>query len=234
MESKIAAEVSPRKGARSRGHLVEHRAKRKQIGPRIQFLAQGLLRRHIRDCAQSSAGAGQILIAGLDRGLRSADRGRPRSYLGQAEIQNLRVAALGDENVRRLDVAVHYALRMSPVQRICDLDGDLEQCVQLHRPVADQMLQGGAIQKLHRNERPSVGLANVVYRADVGMIQRGCRFGLALETGQRLRIGGQIIRQKLQRHRTVQARVLRLIHHTHPASPKFFEEAIVRNGLADH
>ena len=48
--------------------------------------------------------------------------GRGREF-GQAEIQDLGVAALGDENVRGLDIAVHDVLRVGGIERIRDLDG---------------------------------------------------------------------------------------------------------------
>ena len=44
----------------------------------------------------------------------------------QAEIENLRLTARGDENVRRLDVAVDDPLAMRCVQPIGSLNGDVE------------------------------------------------------------------------------------------------------------
>jgi hypothetical protein len=70
--------------------------------------------------------------------------------------------------------------------------------------------------------------------ADVRVIQgrRGLR--LTLEAGQSLRILGNIVREELQSDKTVELYVLGLVHHTHPAAAEFFDDAIVRNGLADH
>jgi len=45
-------------------HLVEHRAEGKQVAPRVQFLAPGLLRRHVGDGADGGAGIGQLLVDG--------------------------------------------------------------------------------------------------------------------------------------------------------------------------
>ena len=47
--------------------------------------------------------------------------------LGQSEIENLGVPALGDENVRGLDVAVDDAFGVRGVERIGNLDGEREQ-----------------------------------------------------------------------------------------------------------
>jgi hypothetical protein len=43
-------------------------------------------------------------------------------HFGQAEIQNFRVAAFGDENVRRLDVAVHNAVGVGGIQSVGHLN----------------------------------------------------------------------------------------------------------------
>jgi hypothetical protein len=44
--------------------------------------------------------------------------------LAMAEIENLGVRAFGDEDVRRLDVAVNDSLGMSCIQGIGDLDSE--------------------------------------------------------------------------------------------------------------
>jgi hypothetical protein len=51
--------------------------------------------------------------------------------LRQAEIQNLRLLALLNENVRRLDVAVDDALGMGGVQPVGYLDGQIQQRIDL-------------------------------------------------------------------------------------------------------
>jgi hypothetical protein len=60
--------------------------------------------------------------AGQNRPLWS----RPAAYLrhlGQSEIQNLGVSALGNEDVCGLDVAMHYAFRVRGIQGIGNFDG---------------------------------------------------------------------------------------------------------------
>jgi len=43
-----------------------------------------------------------------------------------------------------------------------------------------------------------------------------------------------IIRQELQSNKAVQLHVLRLVDHTHPATAEFLDNAVVRDGLANH
>ena len=63
------------------------------------------------------------------------------------------------------------------------------------------------------------------------MIQRGGCFGFALEAAERLRIFGDVVRQKLQRHKAAELDVFRLINHTHTAATELFQDAVVRDGL---
>src|ERR1700688_1449505 len=86
-----------------------------------------------------------------------------RLHLRQTKIQNLGASALGDENVRRLDVAMHDALGMGRVERV----GIVE------RPSCDVVLQGLALEILHRDVRLLVTLADFVNRANVGMVESG-------------------------------------------------------------
>ena len=70
----------------------------------------------------------------------------------------------------------------------------------------------------------AVLLANVVNRADVGMVQRRGRLRLSLKTRECLRVPGNLLRQKLQRHEAVKPSVLRLVDHTHATAAKLFDE----------
>jgi hypothetical protein len=66
------------------------------------------------------------------------------------------------------------------------------------------------------------------------MVQCGRSLRFALEAGESLCILGNVVREKLQCDKTVQLNVLGLVNHTHPASAEFLEDAVMRNGLAEH
>ena len=88
------------------------------------------------------------------------------------------------------------------------------------------------VQILHGDKRFAGTFANIVNRADVRMIQRRRRLRLPLKSRQRLRIRRHVIRQKFQRHKAVQPRIFRLVHHAHTAATKLFNNQVVGNGLA--
>ena len=60
------------------------------------------------------------------------------------------------------------------------------------------MVQGRALHELHGYKGATFLLADVVDRADVGMIERGGGPSFAAKTLQRLRITGDVIRKKLE------------------------------------
>ena len=155
-------------------------------------------------------------------------------HLRQSEVENLGVPAPGDEDVRRLDVAMNDALAVRRIQRVGHFGREIEQQFVLHRTPADAMLQRHAVEKLHDHEDAAVFLADVVNGADVGMIQRRSRARLAAKTLQRSRIARHIVRQKLERDKASQARVLGLVDDTHAAAAELFDNAVVRDGGVDH
>ncbi len=161
-------------------------------------------------------------------------RGLERHRSGQAEIHNLGMAALGYEDVCRLDVAMNNALRMGGIEGVRDIESDLQKAMQLHRLAADEMFQGDAIQKLHDDEGLIVIVVNLMDGADVGMVQGRSCARLAAKARQGQRIVSDLGRQKLDGHEASQLEVLGLIDHAHAAAAEFFHNAVVGNGLVDH
>ena len=125
MASKITSGAFPAKWQGPGGHLVQDRAKGEQVAARIEFLGANLFRRHIGYGAHRSAAIGEGLFQG--RAVAAGTLGLEN--LDQSEVEDLGVTARGDENVGRLDVAMHNASGMRGVQRVGDLDGKRKQCL---------------------------------------------------------------------------------------------------------
>ncbi len=181
---------------RSRCHFVQNCTERKQIGAGIQFLALGLLRGHVGDGSKRRTGTGEMIRVHRLRVQRCnvARRTARQTDLRQSKVQNLGVTALGDEDVRRLDVPVDDPFGMGGIEGIRNFDGERENQVRFQRTIADAMLQRHAVQKLHNNERLTFVLGNLVYHADIGMAEGRGGLRLALETSQSLLILGQFFR----------------------------------------
>ena len=70
--------------------------------------------------------------------------------VGDAEVADQRGAVVGDQDVARLDVAVHDARRVGRGQRRADLGADLRRLLDLQRPArAEQGGQGDRGDELH-------------------------------------------------------------------------------------
>ena len=102
------------------------------------------------------------------------------------------------------------------------------------RPARDAVLQRLAVEKLHGDEGLAVLLADFIDGADVGMIQGGSGLRFALKSLQRLRVLGDISGRNFRATKRPQPRVLGLVDHAHAAAAEFFDDAVVRDGLADH
>ena len=66
------------------------------------------------------------------------------------------------------------------------------------------------------------------------MIQCGSSLGLALKTGDRLRVMGHVLGEELERDQAVELQVLSFVHDAHAAAAQLLEDPVVRNAVADH
>jgi hypothetical protein len=70
-------------------------------------------------------------------------------------------------------------------------------------------------------------------RADVGMIQGRGGLGLTPKTFQSLAVLRKVFREEFERNKSLKARVLGLVDHTHAAIAELLQNAVVRHGLPD-
>ena len=166
----LAQQLAERAGAErslAAQHLVHHRAERIEVGARVERVALHLLGRHV------GRAAGHALEA---RDLGIGDQ-------RDAEIDDAHVAILGEQDVRRLDVAVHHAARVRVVQRLCDLVDDL------HDLLDGQQAAGTAVRRqcaravdvLGDDVTPPLLLARIVDRHDVRVLELADHVRLAHE-----------------------------------------------------
>ena len=147
---------------------------------------------------------------------------RPLNELRHAEIQNLRMALLSDEDILRLDVAMDDALLVGSLETFGDFNRKCEEFVDGKRATAfpgfNTLTQRLPAQKLHDNESLAFVFIHLVNRADAGMIERRSSPGLLLEAQKCGRIGRQVRQQELDRYpaaqRELTARVRAVLRRT--------------------
>ena len=144
------------------------------------------------------------------------------------------MAAFSYENVCGFDVAVYDAFRVSGVERVGDFNGECDQRLIVERAAHDHVLQRQAIQILHRDETLALVFADFVDGADIGMVEGGGGAGFATEALQSLRVLRDIVRQELEGDKAAERGVFGLVDHAHAAATQLFNDAIVRDGLANH
>jgi len=154
--------------------------------------------------------------------------------LGKTEIEHLRLAALGHKYISGFDVAMDDALNVCGIERIRDLDTEIQELLQRERLAVNVMAQGIAVDELHGDERLAVLLANVINSADVRVVEGGSGMGFSAEAFEGQRILPQIFWKKFQGDCAVEAHILSLEDHAHTASAKSFQDAVVRDGFANH
>ena len=144
------------------------------------------------------------------------------------------MSALGDKDVRGFDVAVDDAFRVGGVERVGNLDRQPEQNIGFDRSAGDAMLQRHPVEKFHDQKGMAICLPDLMDGADIGMVQRRGRLRLPLEAGQGLSVFGDVNGQKLQGYKSVEGCVLGLVDNPHAAATQLLDDAVVRDGLADH
>ncbi len=107
-------------GRFARKHLEQHAAECPDVGPLIDCLAAGLLGRHISGGAEDDSRA-----SGRNRYCRRVDtlagRGSLPHRLCQAEVQHFHHTRWRDFDVRRFQIAMHFAFLMRCFERFGDL-----------------------------------------------------------------------------------------------------------------
>ena len=88
---------------------------------------------------------------------------------------------------------MHDSLGVGGVQAVGDLNADLEELGNIHRLAGDAVFQGLAFEKFHGDEGAPFELADIVNRADVGVIQRGSGASFAAKALDGLRVLGNIV-----------------------------------------
>ena len=129
---------------------------------------------------------------------------------------------------------MHHPTRVRGIERVHNLDGQVEQLIQLHRPRLNEFPKLLSLQVLHHQKRLAGGFVEIVQRADIRVIECGDRPRLTLETLDRYGVAGQRLGHELQRDGAAQAYVFGLVHNAHAALAECCHYPVMRNCFPDH
>ena len=184
----------------SADQLVEDQAERKNIRLHAGAAGDELLRRHVCDGASTRG------VGGLKRGGGCGGRAGGIEVrlvwielAGQAKVENLDEAAVGEHDVGRLQVAMEDAELVRGGEAVGDLDAGGEHKLQAGRPLGDYLVQRLAGDVLHDDVGFGLfllaagataglrgSLAYIVDRCDVRVIDGRGQTGLAELRGAHL------------------------------------------------
>jgi len=188
--------------------------------------------RHVGDRSQRTAGTRQMFL-GLDGRGAHGNALRLQGNFREPEVENLRLTSIRHEDVCGLDVPVDDSFRVGGIQSIGNLDAQIEHRLDLHRLATDSVPQCLPLQQFHGDEASSIGLVDLVDRADVRVVQRGRSLGFPLEAAEGLRVVGNFVGKELQGHVATELQVFRLVYDTHAPAADHAKYAVMRNRLTD-
>src|ERR1700735_5480713 len=117
-----------------------------------------------------------------------------REQLGYAEIEQLRVPFIGDEDIRRFDIAVYDQIAVRIVNRRADRDEQLEAFAYEQRAAVAIRVDGFAIDILHDEVRgPSLQIAAIYEGSDRAMVERGQDVAFAVQTAAQARMHCRVL-----------------------------------------
>ena len=228
------ARRGPLERALAREHLVQDRSERKDVRAVIDGESPHLLGRHVAQRPQHHAG---LRVGGTCRPAGLVVRRNHLDPLREAEVQDLEMPVLVDEQVLGLQVPVDDALLVGGGEAPGNLDRVVDRLLRREGPRLEFLAQRFAFQKLHDGIGDAVLRPEVEDREDVRMRERRDRLRLALEPGQRLGIGRDGERQDLDRHVPVELLIPSPVHLSHAARAdrrKDFVGAEARTGRECH
>ena len=196
--------------------------------------AQGTCRRRCQwSCQSSSIDPTRPLVAPVSERTASLSLATPKSStLIEPRLVTNRFAGL------RSRWTTPLACAASSASASCTPSSSTSSTRQ--RASRDPILQRLPVEQLHHHEvlgrlsGRGVMRADVVERADIGMVKARDHPRFALEPLVRVRVGIGFVGQELDRHPPAEARVFRFVDHAHAAGAEPRQDLVVRDGFADH
>ena len=227
--------VGAGKGMAAAHQFIEDDAEGPYVRLHARLAGHELLGRHVTDGAAAGGvggGHGRVLGQG---GLRGVEVGVFRAQTaGQAKVENLDQAAVGEHHVLGLEVAVEDAQGMGRLQAVGNLYSDRQHQLQAGRSAADQPVQRLAGHVLHDDVAFVGAFAHLVDGADVGVLDGGGETGLAQDSGPHLFGREQAGAENLEHDGALQQHVVGQIDHAAAARAQLAENLVMFDGSSLH
>lgn len=140
--------------------------------------------------------------------------------LGKSEVENFDAAIAQDEDIFRLQVAMHDPAIMGGGQAVRDLRATLDGFALRHRATFQHRPQAFAFEQFGDEIRRAILLADVIDAENVGMIERGDGTRFLLEAAQAVGITGERRGENLERDVAAETRIARAIDLAHSPGPE--------------
>ena len=230
------------KGVAAGGELVEDEAEGEDVGLNSGLPGDELLGRHVGDGAAAGGvgaafGGGAIGLlgsGGVEVGLVGAEAA------GEAEVEDLDEAAVGEHDVGGLEVAMEDAERVRGGEAVGDLDAGGEDELEAGGALGDELVEALAGDVLHDDVGFGLvsgfggGFADLVDGADVGVIDGGGEAGLAELGGAHLLGGEGAALEQLEHDGALQERVVGEVDDAAAAGADLAHELVLLDDAALH
>jgi hypothetical protein len=154
--------------------------------------------------------------------------------LREAEVENLQTPVGRDAQIAGLQIAMHNAVLMCGGQAFRQLHPELKDFGNFETCHMQFGVQGDARNELRDEEIHAIFAAEIVDGGDVGEVHTGQRQRFFAKAAARCGIGEHSGWQDFDRYITLEFVVSRAVHFAHASSPDFFQDAIARDGFANH
>jgi hypothetical protein len=152
----------------------------------------------------------------------------------ETEVEHLHAPIRRDDDVVAFQITMDDAALVRVGERIGELTPVVHDLLDWQRTGVQHRAERASFDQLHRDVSLAVGFSDLVYRADIWMVERGCRTRFTHQSGAR----GGIMEARSGEHFdgdvAIQLLVAGAIHLAHATSPEPADDAVVCQPPAIH
>src|SRR3989449_7317838 len=157
-----------------------------------------------------------------------------RKKFGETEIENLGGTALGREDIRGLDVAVHDTFFVSGIEGIRKLNPNIHGAGNRDGADRQKFIERLSFEQFHGDEGFALVFFDRMNGANAGMIQGGGRARFPQEALERLRVEVSVFGKEFQGDAAAELRIFGFVNDAHTAATELTKDAIVGDGFVEH